>query len=206
MGVTAAGGAAGGSGGAAPGGSSGAGRSAVPDAGGAPTPAGNKPLGAACGAGAECAGRLCVASACRMHCDLDMPNDCSAAGGPCVPTTLMGVYSCKGDIKTGHDDENAALRVGDSVMRNLSTLDDTDLFLVRLNRLGTIVMEAQPIAGVDLAVDTYNAFGEKTGSFNTRGLGQAESVETLAMTVTSYIFVVVRNAGNSTGPYSFRVR
>jgi hypothetical protein len=165
-----------------------------------------KAMGAACGLSSECASRLCVSMACRLRCDIDQPNDCNEVGGLCVPTTLAGVFFCKAEIKTGRDEDNAVMQVGDSVTRALSTLDDADLFRVKLNRLGVIVMEATPAGPIDLALDMYNGLGEKIGTFNSRGLGFPEAAETTVMTVTGYVFVVVRNVGNSTGSYTLRVR
>ncbi len=162
-------------------------------------------IGAACRDHTDCASQLCVGMKCEQRCALESPNDCARSGGFCVPTTVDNVNFCSGDLKLGSDDENDVLQVDDAVSRHLSPLDDIDLFLVRLNHLGTIVIEAKPSAGIDLALDVYNRLGQKIGSFDKHGDGQAEAAQTTAMTVTGYFYVAVSNVGNSTGAYQLKV-
>lgn len=162
-----------------------------------------QPLGANCSAHSQCASGLCVSQVCRQRCDLDKPNGCSV--GICVPTTLPEVQFCDGNLLSGRDEDNAVLQVGDGVTRMLTPLDDVDLFRVRLNRLGTIVMAATPAPGVNLALDVYDPLGRKVGIFDESGPGEPEAAETVAMTVAGYAWVAVRNVGTTTGAYKFAV-
>lgn len=187
------------------------------DAGvGAPPPPAQQPAppnqlaanGESCARSADCAGGACVASTCTSLCDIERANSCRDAGGFCVPVgsgRTIDAFACSGDLKTGADEDDAILTVGDAVTRSLGTLKDADLFTVDTGRGGDLLVVVEPSAGVDAQIDVYDPLGQQIGTFNSQGLGMAEAVRMSGARADAYFFVVVRNVGNGTGKYKLSV-
>src|SRR5262245_16910632 len=160
------------------------------------------PYGAPCTASSQCAGAVCATGTCSRECSLAVADDCKTERAFCVPAS--GANVCAGHIDTGSDNDDAVLRVGDSVWRSLTPLGDADLFLVQLDIAGTIWMNAIPAdSGLDLELDVYNNQGEPTAAANTAAAGYTEHVYTVVTTPGSWMFAVVRDVGPSTGDYRF---
>lgn len=166
------------------------------------------PYGAACALGGDCASGVCLDGTCSQRCDIARPNDCRAVGGFCIPVIgadEANAYACSGDLKTGSDPDDAHLALGDAVTRSLNPLKDADLYTVDTGAGGTLFVGAQPSAGVDLAVEIYDAIGRPLGIFNDVGVGALELVTFSGTRPDQYFFVVVRNVGNTVGTYKLSV-
>lgn len=172
-----------------------------------PTPAPKENHGGPCQRGDQCAGGICLdeVTACSQACDLEKPDSCRQVKGFCVPLET-GDGACFGSIDLGRDTDEATISVGDAVTRTLDTLGDTDLFRVNLNRLGEIAFVVKPASGVDVALDGHNAIGEAMGVFDEAGLGELEAAVSTVESIDGWVYFAVRNAGKSTGSYTFTVQ
>jgi len=153
-----------------------------------------------------CASGLCIGppyAHCSEYCNQAIANDCANVGalGLCVPVGEDN-FACVGDLEFGFDEDDAILSSGDSVTRSLGNLTDADLFHLELFE-GNYVVYAEPQGGDDVQLEVYNAIGEPIGIINDGGPGVTEGVN--YTTGTGVSFAVVRNVGNTTGPYSLSV-
>lgn len=153
-----------------------------------------------------CASGLCIGppyAHCSEYCNQAIANDCANvdAKGLCVPVGEEE-FACVGDLEFGFDDDDAILSSGDSVTRSLGNLTDADLFHLELFEGGYVIL-AEPQGGDDIQLEVYNAIGEPIGVLNDGGPGEAEGAN--YNTGTGVSFAVVRNVGNTTGPYTLSV-
>jgi hypothetical protein len=167
---------------------------------------GTATYGEPCEEGNECASGLCILAPydhCSELCDQDVANDCPNVGaaGFCVPIG-MGDFACVGDLDTGFDDDAEILSSGDSATRNLDTVSDVDLFHVDLPA-GSFVIAVEPDPDDDVQVDFHDGVGQTIGIVNDGGDGFIEGA--VLDTSGGVSFVVVRNAGGSTGQYTISV-
>ncbi len=184
---------------------------AMPDAPKPPPPpdAPLKGYGQACTAPNQCASGLCIGEtagqfACSVPCNIDAPNDCHDVDGFCVP--IGGAdHACWGMIDTGNDLDDGILSVGDSATRSVTPLGDADMFQVRLNRLGKIRFTVTPQPSIDVKLEAYGMIGSPIGFANNTAAGMPEVLETDVQQLGSYMFLVVRDVGASTGGYTFSV-
>jgi hypothetical protein len=160
-------------------------------------------FGETCAAASECQSGICLGT-CSRSCTLAVANDCRDVNAFCARVGA-DQYACAGSLETFDDPDDAIMAVGDSVLRTLTPLADADLFEVRLNQLGTITIMATPAATIDLQLEAYGVSAAQIGVVNDGGAGVAEGATTQAMSVTGYIWVVVRNVGTSTGNYRLSV-
>jgi len=167
-----------------------------------PSPDPTKTFGEACTASSECVSGLCLQNQCSEFCSIEVANDCREVGGFCVPMQ-SGQYGCWGDLATGADDDDGILRVGDAFTRNLTPLHDADLFLVHVKDGVTNVI-ATPMGSVDLQVEAYSPVAEP---FFTGNLGAGSVEEGVAVTTDedTYVFIVVRDVGQTTSGYTIAV-
>ncbi len=162
--------------------------------------------GEACEDAIVCESGLCIGppySHCSEYCNQQVANDCPNVGalGLCVP--LDGdQFGCVGDLEFGLDGDDAILGAGDSLTRSLGNLTDADLFHMELLE-GTYGILVEPQGGDDVQLEVYNAIGEPIGILNDNGPGVPESAQ--YTTGTGVSFAVVRNVGNTTGPYTFSI-
>jgi hypothetical protein len=166
-----------------------------------------KGYGETCTNGSQCAGGLCIGEQgspfkCSIPCNIEIANDCRAVDGFCVPIG-GGDHGCFGMIETLNDLDDAILSVGDNATRSLTPLNDADMFLVKLNQLGTIRFTATPSATIDVKLEAYDMVGAAIGSANDFGPSLAEGLQTTVQQLGGHIFLVVRNVGTSTGSYTF---
>jgi hypothetical protein len=159
--------------------------------------------GETCATATDCQSGICLGT-CSRSCTLAIANDCRDVNAFCA---RVGVdqYACAGEIETFDDPDDSIMAVGDSLLRTLTPLTDADLFEVRLNQLGTITIKATPAPTIDLQLEAYGTNATQIGVVNDGGAGVEEGATTDAMTVTGYIWVVVRNVGTSTGNYRLSV-
>jgi hypothetical protein len=182
-----------------------------PDAPPPPNPdAPLKGYGQTCAAGNQCASGLCVSeqngpSLCSIPCNIGLANDCRSVDAFCVPIGGND-HACWGSIETLNDTDDAIVSVGDSVTRTLTPLGDADMFQVQLNQLGKIRFTVTPTATIDVKLEAYGVLGSALGSANDVGPSMAEGLETEVQQIGSYMFLVVRNVGTSTGNYTFSVQ
>lgn len=180
-----------------------------PDAPPSPPPPPLKGYGETCTSANQCASGLCIGETgsphvCSVPCNIEVANDCRAVDGFCVPIG-GGDHGCFGMIETGNDLDDAILNVGDNATRSLTPLNDADMFRVKLNQLGTIRFTASPSQSIDVKLEAYDMIGAPVGSSNDVGPSMAEALETNVQQIGGHIFLVVRNVGTSTGPYTFSV-
>lgn len=181
-----------------------------PDAA-APTPDAPplKGYGQACSTGSQCSSGLCIGETgsqyvCSVSCNIDLPNDCRAVDGFCVPIGGND-HGCFGSIDTLNDLDDAILSVGDSTTRALTPLNDADMFQIRLNQLGRIRFTVTPTASIDVKLEAYGMIGSPLATSNDFGPSVAESMETEVQQIGNHVFLVVRNVGTSTGNYTLTV-
>lgn len=178
----------------------------------APKPNPDAPLkgyGQPCTAANQCAGGLCIGETgsqfvCSIPCNIDVANDCRSVDAFCVPIGA-GDHGCFGMIETGNDLDDAILSVGDSTTRAVTPLGDADMFQVRLNQIGKIRFTVTPSASIDVKLEGYGMIGDALGSANNTGPSMPEVLETDVQQLGTYMFLVVRNVGTSTGNYTFTV-
>jgi hypothetical protein len=161
-------------------------------------------FGEPCAGNPECVSGICLVNKCSVACDQAIANDCRQVGGFCVPVMNgPSPTACYGTLETGSDLDDAVVQPGDSIMRNVSPLGDADLFQLPLLP-GTYNVTAAPGAGVDIALEGYDATAAPLGTFNTGGAGAAEEGQVTVSAAAVYFFVA-RDVGTTTGPYTFTV-
>lgn len=168
-----------------------------------------KGYGQTCTSANQCASGLCIGETgsphvCSIPCNIELANDCRAVDGFCVPIGNDD-HGCFGMIETGNDLDDAILSVGDNATRSLTPLNDADMFRVKLNQLGTIRFTVTPTQSIDVKLEAYDMIGAPVGSSNDVGPSMPEVLETTVQQVGGHIFLVVRNVGTSTGPYTISV-
>jgi hypothetical protein len=169
-------------------------------------PAPRKAFGEMCSAGRDCSSGICeVESGCTRLCDINKPNPCRAEKAFCVPVVENQEFVCAGMIDTGNDLDDAIVLTGDRVQRLLTPLRDADMFTVNLVRSEPVAVTVFPAAGIDVALDGYNLWGELIGTSNVAVGGGVESITLSTGSTQDWAFMVVRNVGNSTGSYHFSV-
>jgi len=162
-----------------------------------------QPYGAECTYSTQCDGGLCLDGLCSRYCEVDDLHSCQQVDAFCVPL-VSGEHGCYGFVDTGHDADGAILSIGDQKAAHLGTLGDADLFRLDYWRDGTFEVVAQGDA-VDLQIEFYNSIAEPVGVFTGDGRGQpADALVTIY--APSYDWLVVRNVGTTTGPYTVALR
>lgn len=177
----------------------------MPDA---PTPP-KKGYGETCTSPSQCTSGLCIgetgeAHKCSIPCNIEVANDCRSVDAFCVPIG-GGDHGCFGMIETLNDQDDAILSVGDNATRSVTPLNDADMFLVKLNQLGTIRFTATGSASIDIKLEAYDMIGAPIASANNTGASMSEVLETDVQQIGGHVFLVVRNVGQSTGNYTFSV-
>ena len=159
--------------------------------------------GEPCTLGNECASGLCIGEPyehCSDYCEQAIANHCGALdlAGLCVPIE-NDQFACVGDLEFGNDPDDGILSAGDSLQRSLGNLTDADLFHLNLPA-GNFAIWAQPDLDDDIQVEIYNGIGEAIGILNNEGDGGIEGAN--LNHGGGVAFAVVRNVGQTTGPYT----
>ena len=175
----------------------------------APTQPPLKGYGETCTSPSQCTSGLCIgeqgsAHKCSIPCNIEVANDCRSVDAFCVPIG-GGDHGCFGMIETLNDQDDAILSVGDNATRSLTPLNDADMFLVKLNQLGTIRFTATPTLSIDVKLEAYDMIGAPVATANNVGASMAEVLETDVQQIGGHVFLVVRNVGNSTGNFTLSV-
>jgi hypothetical protein len=156
----------------------------------------------------QCASGLCISAPynhCSELCNQAVANDCPDVGasGFCVP--IGGdEFACVGELSLGVDDDEAIVSPGDSVTRSLNTLTDADLFQVPVTD-GMFELVATPVGSHDVQLEVYDSIGQPIGTINDGGPGAVEGATLTTTGGAGVIFCIVRNAGTTTGSYTFSV-
>lgn len=175
------------------------------DAGVMDAAAAPKGIGEDCSSNRECGTVICLDFKCTAACDPMVANSCGGIGGLCIPVTRgdgTRDFACakNGTLATGRDDDDAVLRAGDSARRLLTPIADQDLFQIRASPGGmNYLVDVRPSSGVNVALDVYGSNGEQIGAFDTGGAGEVEGIRIFG--VADYSYVLVKNAGTTTGEY-----
>jgi len=165
-----------------------------------------KAYGEQCSADSQCESKFCLTNdGCSRSCDIKMPNPCRAEKAFCVPLQGDPGFACAEMIDTGSDTDDAYISVGDRLTRSLTPLKDADMFTVEVARSEPVSVIVTPSAGIDVALDAYNPIAQPIGAFNSGGPGGIEAGLFSAGQTDSWVFVIVRNVGNSTGQYQISV-
>jgi hypothetical protein len=166
-----------------------------------------KGYGEVCSATSECESGLCIGTTvgrCSRYCSINEANPCKDVDAFCAPFNGGG-HVCYGTIETLDDLDDAILSVGDSVTRSVTPLTDADLFQVRLNQLGEIRIAATPSQSIDVRLEAYSMTGQPIGIANDMGPTGVETLFTNVSEVDTFVWMVVRNVGNTTGAYTISV-
>lgn len=138
---------------------------------------------------------------CTVQCDQTVANSCGAIGAAGLCVDASGETLCAGSLDFGLDNDDEIMTPGDSVSRDLSAIGDLDVFQFTLAE-GEYTFTATPEqADDDLQMEFFGHVAQPVGTANNAGPGGAETANFTQIGGTGVIFVVIRNIGNSTGPY-----
>lgn len=150
----------------------------------------------------QCIDGACVGSgdvplSCSRSCDSNAANDCREHNTFCADFT-NGSFCFGPTIDTGLDvADDEVLEIGDCVTRNINTLGDKDMFLVRSSRSSRVIIYAEPLSPhLDIDMDFYNNTF-LVGRSNSFGPGQNEGLIFEDFKAGEKVTVVVSDGGSA---------